>query len=297
METTILLKGISIAVQLYRVVSAIKEAPEETKNALRFIKEAHSSLEYARTLRSKKRAALSENSDLKKRVDEVIKSVEIALYEIGKSVEDARVDLTTKADRLSLINRVKWLMGDKDAFGKRIDNVALVHGSLLSVIITLEPLSSNSVLSNSAPSNLDVTFSRPSRTTDGFDDFPMSPYQRNAKHLELLTINIADFDEKTSTSSKIEQSPSLLAIELAGRAVSEPPALPEPSTSGDANMPPPPEANEPLGRTSVMATPLANRLGELYSLDLDSMLVKRMRRAAEMSKSPEPEPKRAKHIR
>ena len=293
METTILLKGISIAVQLYSVVSAIKEAPEETKNALRFIKEAHSSLEYARTLRSKKRTALSENSDLKKRVDEVIKSVEIALYEIGKSVEDARVDLSTKADKLSLINRVKWLMGDKDAFGKRINNVALVHGSLLSVIITLEPLSSNSVQSNSAPSTSNVTFSRPSHTTDGFYDFPMSSYQRNAKHFKSVTIKITDFD-KTSTSSKVEQSSSLLATELAGRAVSEPLALPEPSTSGDANIPP---QNEPLGRTSVMVTPLANRLGELYSLDLDSMLGKRIRRAAEMSRSPEPEPKCAKHAR
>ena len=53
----------------------------------------------------------------------MIKSVEIALYEIGKRVEDAQIDLSTKADKLLLINDVKWLMGDKDAFGKRINNV------------------------------------------------------------------------------------------------------------------------------------------------------------------------------
>jgi CRISPR/Cas system CMR-associated protein Cmr5 small subunit len=33
------------------------------------------------------------------------------------------MDLSTKADKLLLINHVKWVMGDKDAFGKRINNV------------------------------------------------------------------------------------------------------------------------------------------------------------------------------
>jgi len=197
------------------------------------------------------------------------------------------VDLSTK-DKLSLIKRVKWLMADKDAFGKRISNVALVHSSLLSVITTLEPL----------PLNPDVKLiSRPSHTTDALYDFPRSSYQRNAKRL-ALTIKITEFDEKTSTSSKCreinEQSSSLLTTELAGgrpRAVSEPPDLLEPSRSEDANITSPPESNEQPGKALVMVTPLANRLGE----DLDRMLVKRMRRVAEMSKSPEPEPKRAKH--
>jgi hypothetical protein len=33
------------------------------------------------------------------------------------------MDLSTKADKILLINHVKWAMGDKDAFGNRINNV------------------------------------------------------------------------------------------------------------------------------------------------------------------------------
>lgn len=296
MEATIIFKGIGIAIQLAEVVLAIKEAPEDTKRALRFIKNANDNLDYARKLRSKRKMTLSENPDLKERVDKVIESVEIALYDIGKSVEDARVDLSTK-DKVSLIRRVTWLMGDKDAYEKRISNVMLVHGSLLGVISSLERLP------------LDVKpISLPSHTTDSFagDDFPRSSYQRHAKRLQSLTIRITDFDGKTSTSSEFceisEQSSPLLATGLAGgkpaRAVSEPP---EPSRpAGDATMSPLPEANEQSRGESAKSTPSRNRLGKIYSLDtdLDSMLVKRMKRAAEMSPKspePEPEPKRAKY--
>jgi hypothetical protein len=291
MEATILFRGIGIAIQLAEVVLAIKEAPEDTKRALRFIKDANDNLDYTRKLCSKRKTALSENPDLKERVDKVIESVEIALYDIGKRVEDARVDLSTK-DKVSLIRRVTWLMGDKDAYEKRISNVMLVHGSLLGVINSLERLP------------LDVKrISLPSHTTDGLasDDFPRSSYQRNAKYLKSLTIRVTDFDGKTSTTSECceisEQLSPLLATKLAGgkraRAVSEPPAPSRPA--GDATKPPLPEAHEQSSGESAKVTPLKNRLGEIYSQDLDSMLVKRMKRAAEMSsKSPEPEPKRAK---
>ncbi|KAI9771513.1 MAG: hypothetical protein M1840_002133 [Geoglossum simile] len=267
---------VGVGVKAVGVAIAVAGAPDDINVAFSLIGNANDSLQYAYKQRAKRSAALERDPDLSTRVDDVMKSTEDALHEIGLSVEDARVSLAEKST-VSLLARFKWVAADKDSFEKRVRNVELVHQTLLNIISSMEQLPVNE------PETPRIIHAQ---RKDSFDELPMSVYQRNAKRLRSLEVPALDSSEPTDGYNASTPSSPTLQIKR-WRAVSEPPEIIKAGAidigvAVGVKQPPSPTALSPWRRS----------VGEGF--DLDEVLLARIRmsKSAEVLLEEEPRAKR-----
>jgi hypothetical protein len=130
--TVAVLAGISTAVNSYvtlaKFVYELKNTPVDVKTCLDMVARVDEDMQYAISLRGKNLQRLSSTPDELKRLDRIISSANQSILDVGRLLEGCRRE--AHGGQVPMMGRMRWVMGDSTAFGRRTANLQQQHAAI-----------------------------------------------------------------------------------------------------------------------------------------------------------------------